>query len=98
MRRLFTNYRLSYLHHYLRHVVKCLFQVYTCSKPMKIGYFESDGYQMPSPSMKRGLRETKALLERAGHTVRLTTTLPLESTVSMPLLNAGLTYNNKVYV
>ncbi|XP_067086870.1 fatty-acid amide hydrolase 1 [Osmerus mordax] len=44
-------------------------KVYTSSKPLKIGYFESDGYQMPSPSMKRGLRETKALLERAGHTL-----------------------------
>ncbi|XP_045079426.1 fatty-acid amide hydrolase 1-like isoform X2 [Coregonus clupeaformis] len=44
-------------------------QVYQSSKPLRIGYYENDGYTMPSPSMGRALRETKALLERAGHTV-----------------------------
>uniref|UniRef100_A0A4W5R4A6 Fatty-acid amide hydrolase 1 n=1 Tax=Hucho hucho TaxID=62062 RepID=A0A4W5R4A6_9TELE len=44
-------------------------QVYQRSKPLRIGYYENDGYAMPSPSMGRALRETKALLERAGHTV-----------------------------
>ncbi|KAM6962519.1 fatty-acid amide hydrolase 1 [Aplochiton taeniatus] len=42
-------------------------QVYQSSKPLRIGYYESDGYMQPSPSMDRGLKETKALLERAGH-------------------------------
>ncbi|XP_045079425.1 fatty-acid amide hydrolase 1-like isoform X1 [Coregonus clupeaformis] len=45
-------------------------QVYQSSKPLRIGYYENDGYTMPSPSMGRALRETKALLERAGHTER----------------------------
>uniref|UniRef100_A0A673X5Q0 Fatty-acid amide hydrolase 1 n=1 Tax=Salmo trutta TaxID=8032 RepID=A0A673X5Q0_SALTR len=44
-------------------------QVYQRSKPLRIGYYENDGYAMPSPSMGRALRETKALLERAGHTL-----------------------------
>ncbi|KAL1023154.1 hypothetical protein UPYG_G00037050 [Umbra pygmaea] len=44
-------------------------QVYQSSKPLRIGYFENDGYCMPSPSMARALRETKMLLERAGHTL-----------------------------
>uniref|UniRef100_A0A8C8MMZ7 Fatty-acid amide hydrolase 1 n=1 Tax=Oncorhynchus tshawytscha TaxID=74940 RepID=A0A8C8MMZ7_ONCTS len=44
-------------------------QVYQHSKPLRIGYYENDGYAMPSPSMGRALRETKALLESAGHTV-----------------------------
>ncbi|CAL8253514.1 unnamed protein product [Merluccius merluccius] len=44
-------------------------EVYQSSKPLRIGYFENDGYQHPSPSMVRGVREVKALLERAGHTV-----------------------------
>uniref|UniRef100_A0A8C7CFC3 Fatty-acid amide hydrolase 1 n=1 Tax=Oncorhynchus kisutch TaxID=8019 RepID=A0A8C7CFC3_ONCKI len=44
-------------------------QVYQSSKPLRIGYYENDGYAMPSPSMGRALRETKALLEKAGHTV-----------------------------
>ena len=47
-------------------------KVYQSSKPLRIGYYENDGYQHPSPSMLRGVREVKALLERAGHTVRVT--------------------------
>ncbi|CAB1324660.1 unnamed protein product [Coregonus sp. 'balchen'] len=34
--------------------------VYQSSKPLRIGYYENDGYAMPSPSMGRALRETKA--------------------------------------
>ncbi|KAG7230843.1 hypothetical protein INR49_019657 [Caranx melampygus] len=44
-------------------------QIYQSSKPLRIGYFESDGYMLPSPSMARGIREVKALLEQAGHTL-----------------------------
>lgn len=45
-------------------------QIYQSSKPLRIGYLECDGYTQPSPSMARGVREVKALLEQAGHTVR----------------------------
>ncbi|KAL2089942.1 hypothetical protein ACEWY4_014630 [Coilia grayii] len=44
-------------------------EVYLSTKPLRIGYYENDGYLMPSPSMSRALRETKELLERAGHTL-----------------------------
>ncbi|XP_036377514.1 fatty-acid amide hydrolase 1 [Megalops cyprinoides] len=44
-------------------------QVYLSSKPLRIGYYENDGYHMPSPSMGRALRETRELLEKAGHTL-----------------------------
>lgn len=44
-------------------------QVYQNHKPLRIGYLENDGYTQPSPSMLRGVREVKALLERAGHTL-----------------------------
>ncbi|XP_030647325.1 fatty-acid amide hydrolase 1 [Chanos chanos] len=44
-------------------------QVYQSSERLRIGYYENDGYLQPSPSMARALRETKALLERAGHTL-----------------------------
>lgn len=50
-------------------------QVYESSEPLRIGYYENDGFQQPSPSMARAFRETKALLERAGHTVHNYTTL-----------------------
>ncbi|XP_072505415.1 fatty-acid amide hydrolase 1-like [Notamacropus eugenii] len=43
--------------------------IYASTKPLRIGYYESDGYTMPSPSMKRAVLETKALLEAAGHTL-----------------------------
>nr|XP_020462736.1 fatty-acid amide hydrolase 1 [Monopterus albus]XP_020462737.1 fatty-acid amide hydrolase 1 [Monopterus albus] len=44
-------------------------QVYQSSKPLRIGYLENDGYTQPSPSMARVIREVKALLEQAGHTL-----------------------------
>uniref|UniRef100_A0A7N8WJN1 Fatty-acid amide hydrolase 1 n=1 Tax=Mastacembelus armatus TaxID=205130 RepID=A0A7N8WJN1_9TELE len=44
-------------------------QVYESTKPLRIGYLENDGYLQPSPSMVRAIREVKALLEQAGHTV-----------------------------
>ncbi|XP_039908699.1 vitamin D3 hydroxylase-associated protein-like isoform X2 [Simochromis diagramma] len=42
---------------------------YRTTKPLRIGCLENDGYMHPSPSMARGVREVKALLEQAGHTV-----------------------------
>ncbi|XP_026999162.2 vitamin D3 hydroxylase-associated protein-like [Tachysurus fulvidraco] len=44
-------------------------QVYESSEPLRIGYYENDGYFQPSPSMSRALRETRELLEQAGHTL-----------------------------
>ncbi|MCI4375047.1 hypothetical protein PGIGA_G00104520 [Pangasianodon gigas] len=44
-------------------------EVYESSEPLRIGYYENDGYLQPSPSMSRALRETKELLEKAGHTL-----------------------------
>ncbi|XP_078075334.1 fatty-acid amide hydrolase 1-like [Mustelus asterias] len=44
-------------------------KIYTNIKHMRIGYFESDGYWIPTPSMKRAITETKQLLEEAGHTL-----------------------------
>lgn len=45
-------------------------QMYQSAEPLRIGYLENDGYSEGSPSMVRGVREVKALLEKAGHTVR----------------------------
>uniref|UniRef100_A0A3B4FE93 Fatty-acid amide hydrolase 1 n=1 Tax=Pundamilia nyererei TaxID=303518 RepID=A0A3B4FE93_9CICH len=44
-------------------------EIYRSSRPLRIGYLENDGYLQPSPSMVRGVREVKALLEQAGHTL-----------------------------
>ncbi|KAF3690997.1 Fatty-acid amide hydrolase 1 [Channa argus] len=44
-------------------------QIYHSSKPLRIGYLVDDGYTQPTPSMARGIREVKALLEQAGHTL-----------------------------
>uniref|UniRef100_V9KM32 Fatty-acid amide hydrolase 1 n=1 Tax=Callorhinchus milii TaxID=7868 RepID=V9KM32_CALMI len=44
-------------------------EIYSNTKMLRIGYFESDGYWIPNPSMRRAIRETKQLLEEAGHTL-----------------------------
>lgn len=44
-------------------------EVYSSSKTLRIGYYDTDGYLVPSPSMRRAVLETKALLEKAGHTL-----------------------------
>ncbi|XP_067324004.1 fatty-acid amide hydrolase 1-like isoform X2 [Anolis sagrei] len=42
-------------------------QVYSSSHPLRIGYYVTDSFIMPTPSMKRAILETKELLEKAGH-------------------------------
>ncbi|XP_078527808.1 vitamin D3 hydroxylase-associated protein-like [Lissotriton helveticus] len=44
-------------------------EVYSSSAPLRIGYYDSDGYNMPVPCMRRAVQETKTLLEKAGHTL-----------------------------
>ncbi|CAO2588576.1 Fatty-acid amide hydrolase 1 [Lemmus lemmus] len=44
-------------------------EVYTSSRPLRVGYYETDNYTMPSPAMRRAVLETKQSLEAAGHTV-----------------------------
>ncbi|NXW55482.1 FAAH1 hydrolase, partial [Eurystomus gularis] len=44
-------------------------EVYSGTQPLRIGYYETDFYTMPSPAMRRAVRETKQLLEDAGHTL-----------------------------
>uniref|UniRef100_A0A8C5Q9E9 Fatty-acid amide hydrolase 1 n=1 Tax=Leptobrachium leishanense TaxID=445787 RepID=A0A8C5Q9E9_9ANUR len=44
-------------------------QVYSSSKPLRVGYYETDGFNLPSPGMRRAVLETTKLLEEAGHTV-----------------------------
>uniref|UniRef100_A0A8D0EH62 Fatty-acid amide hydrolase 1 n=1 Tax=Strix occidentalis caurina TaxID=311401 RepID=A0A8D0EH62_STROC len=44
-------------------------EVYSSMQPLRIGYYETDFFTMPSPAMRRAVRETKQLLEDAGHTV-----------------------------
>ncbi|CAO2588575.1 Fatty-acid amide hydrolase 1 [Lemmus lemmus] len=43
-------------------------EVYTSSRPLRVGYYETDNYTMPSPAMRRAVLETKQSLEAAGHT------------------------------
>nr|XP_020732824.1 fatty-acid amide hydrolase 1 [Odocoileus virginianus texanus] len=44
-------------------------EIYRSSQPLRIGYYETDNYTMPTPAMKRALLETKQRLEVAGHTL-----------------------------
>ncbi|XP_034634293.1 vitamin D3 hydroxylase-associated protein-like [Trachemys scripta elegans] len=44
-------------------------EVFSSSAPLRIGYYDGDGYFQPSPSMRRAVQETKKLLQEAGHTL-----------------------------
>ncbi|XP_060061938.1 fatty-acid amide hydrolase 1 isoform X2 [Erinaceus europaeus] len=44
-------------------------EVYRSSQPLRVGYYETDKYTMPTPAMKRAVLETKKSLEAAGHTL-----------------------------
>ncbi|XP_065265678.1 vitamin D3 hydroxylase-associated protein-like [Emys orbicularis] len=44
-------------------------EAYSSSAPLRIGYYDGDGYFQPSPSMRRAVQETKKLLQEAGHTL-----------------------------
>ncbi|XP_036304350.1 vitamin D3 hydroxylase-associated protein-like isoform X2 [Pipistrellus kuhlii] len=44
-------------------------EIYSSTRPLRIGYYESDGYSQPSPSMARAVRLTCRLLQDAGHEV-----------------------------
>uniref|UniRef100_A0A8C8RD39 Fatty-acid amide hydrolase 1 n=1 Tax=Pelusios castaneus TaxID=367368 RepID=A0A8C8RD39_9SAUR len=47
-------------------------EVFSSSQPLRIGYYDTDNFTAPSPSMRRAVLETKQLLEKAGHTVFIT--------------------------
>ncbi|XP_027622399.1 vitamin D3 hydroxylase-associated protein-like [Tupaia chinensis] len=42
-------------------------EVYSSKEPLRIGYYQSDGYTQPSPSMVRAVHLTTRLLQEAGH-------------------------------
>ncbi|XP_071292759.1 vitamin D3 hydroxylase-associated protein-like [Agelaius tricolor] len=44
-------------------------QVYSSSGPLRVGFYEGDGYFQPSPSMRRAVQLTRELLQDAGHTL-----------------------------
>uniref|UniRef100_A0A4W2DWC2 Fatty-acid amide hydrolase 1 n=1 Tax=Bos indicus x Bos taurus TaxID=30522 RepID=A0A4W2DWC2_BOBOX len=46
-------------------------EVYSSNRPLRIGYYESDGFTQPSPSMARAVKLTSRLLRDAGHQVGL---------------------------
>ncbi|KAM7410068.1 hypothetical protein PAMA_001496 [Pampus argenteus] len=65
-------------------------QIYKTSKSLRIGYLETDGDSQPSPSMARGIREVKALLEQAGHTLVPYTPLKINYAISELLVKGIL--------
>nr|XP_056700762.1 fatty-acid amide hydrolase 1-like [Euleptes europaea] len=64
-------------------------EVYSSSQPLRIGYYSTDSFTMPSPSMKRAILETKHLLEKAGHMLVPFKPLHIEHFMST-LLPAGM--------
>ncbi|KAI5938104.1 fatty-acid amide hydrolase 1 [Manis javanica] len=62
-------------------------EVYTSSQPLRVGYYETDNYTMPTPAMKRALLETKKSLEATGHT--LVPFLPCNISHAVEILSVG---------
>ncbi|XP_005072131.1 fatty-acid amide hydrolase 1 [Mesocricetus auratus] len=62
-------------------------EVYTSSRPLRVGYYETDHYTMPTPAMRRALLETKRSLEAAGHT--LVPFLPNNIPYALEVLTTG---------
>ncbi|XP_075688150.1 vitamin D3 hydroxylase-associated protein-like [Rhinoderma darwinii] len=46
-------------------------EIYNSRRRLTIGFYDTDGYFLPHPSMRRAVQETKTLLEEAGHKVLL---------------------------
>ncbi|XP_067423892.1 vitamin D3 hydroxylase-associated protein-like [Emydura macquarii macquarii] len=44
-------------------------EVYSSCKPLRIGYYDTDGYFLLPPCMRRAVHETRMLLQEAGHTL-----------------------------
>ncbi|XP_034634294.1 vitamin D3 hydroxylase-associated protein-like [Trachemys scripta elegans] len=44
-------------------------EVYSSSAPLRIGYYDTDGYFLLPPCMRRAVHETKEILQKAGHTL-----------------------------
>ncbi|XP_066454148.1 vitamin D3 hydroxylase-associated protein-like isoform X3 [Eleutherodactylus coqui] len=42
-------------------------EIYNSKRRLTIGFYDTDGYFLPHPSMRRAVQETKTLLEEAGH-------------------------------
>ncbi|XP_043554921.1 fatty-acid amide hydrolase 1 isoform X4 [Chiloscyllium plagiosum] len=65
-------------------------EVFSSSKPLRIGYYESDEFWIPNASMKRAVMETKQLLEEAGHTLVPFKPLRTQSVLNELIIN-GMT-------
>lgn len=62
-------------------------EIYASSRPLRVGYYETDSYTMPTPAMRRAVLETKQSLEAAGHT--LIPFLPNNIPYALEVLTAG---------
>ncbi|XP_015277431.1 PREDICTED: vitamin D3 hydroxylase-associated protein-like [Gekko japonicus] len=44
-------------------------EIYSSTAPLRIGYYDTDGYFLLPPCMRRAVHETRKLLQEAGHTL-----------------------------
>ncbi|XP_026562956.1 vitamin D3 hydroxylase-associated protein-like [Pseudonaja textilis] len=44
-------------------------EIYSSSTPLRIGYYDTDGYFLLPPCMRRAVHKTRKLLQEAGHTL-----------------------------
>lgn len=62
-------------------------EIYASSRPLRVGYYVTDKYTMPTPAMKRAVLEIKQRLKAAGHT--LVPFLPSNIPYALETLSTG---------
>lgn len=65
-----------------------MLQVYSSSTPLRVGYYDTDGYFPLPPCMRRAVKETRRALQAAGHQV--STTTPCSSPQGVPQPRSSL--------
>ncbi|XP_069088849.1 vitamin D3 hydroxylase-associated protein-like isoform X2 [Pleurodeles waltl] len=63
--------------------------LYSNSTPLRVGYYDTDGYTMPVPCTRRAVLDTKKLLQQAGHEL-IQFTPPRVDYVAIELFTKGI--------
>ncbi|OWK64423.1 Vitamin D3 hydroxylase-associated protein [Lonchura striata] len=66
-------------------------EVYSSSTPLRVGYYDTDGYFPLPPCMRRAVKETRHALQAAGHQVSTTTPALLPRVSPASLLTEEIT-------
>lgn len=69
-------------------MLQCNFQIFESTKPLRIGFYTTDGYIKAVPACERAVLMAKAALEKRGHTVSNTLRNVQELTLKTKVMSA----------